>query len=136
MHYEPWPCSVGIGLGSHDLGVADVTVGLYQRGKFPLIVFTGPPDGRLAIGCLEEKLSTTVSGRWNWVFPNQRSSLPRARNTGENVNFARALLEDGSMDVSSVLLVSKPYEEQRAYATASKLWPAVEIISASSSKTL
>lgn len=54
MHYEPWPCSVGIGLGSHDLGVADVTVGLYQRGMFPLIVFTGPPDGRLAIGCLEE----------------------------------------------------------------------------------
>ncbi|MFJ8697247.1 YdcF family protein, partial [Streptomyces roseolilacinus] len=32
MGHEPRPCSVGIGLGSHDLGVADVTADLYHRG--------------------------------------------------------------------------------------------------------
>lgn len=36
------------------------------------------------------------------------------------------------MDVDSVLLVSKPYEERRSYATARKLWPGVDIVSASS----
>jgi hypothetical protein len=35
MGHERHPCSVGIGLGSHDLGVADVTVDLYRRGLFP-----------------------------------------------------------------------------------------------------
>jgi hypothetical protein len=32
---------VGIGLGSHDLGVATYAAELYQQGMFPLIVFTG-----------------------------------------------------------------------------------------------
>ncbi len=41
MHHEPRPCSVAIGLGSHDLGVAEVTVDLYKRGMTPLIVFSG-----------------------------------------------------------------------------------------------
>jgi uncharacterized SAM-binding protein YcdF (DUF218 family) len=56
---------------------------------------------------------------------------PRARNTGQNITFSRALLEAAEISVSSVLLVSKPYEERRAYATARKLWPEVEIVSAS-----
>ncbi|MGW1186210.1 hypothetical protein ACWD7Y_13210 [Streptomyces drozdowiczii] len=30
-----------------------------------------------------------------------------------------------------MLLVSKPYEERRAYATARKLWPDTDIVSAS-----
>ncbi|MFI9799670.1 YdcF family protein [Streptomyces sp. NPDC052302] len=51
--------------------------------------------------------------------------------TGENVQFSRVLLAEQGVDVSSVLLVSKPYEERRAYATARKFWPEVEIISAS-----
>lgn len=46
------------------------------------------------------------------------------------------LLEKRSIEVSSVLLVSKPYEERRAYATARKLWPAVDIVSASAPMTL
>ncbi len=56
---------------------------------------------------------------------------PKARNTGENIRFSRALLEEQQVPVSSVLLVSKPYEERRAYATARKLWPTVEWVSAS-----
>jgi uncharacterized SAM-binding protein YcdF (DUF218 family) len=35
-----------------------------------------------------------------------------------------------------VLLVSKPYEERRAYATARKMWPEVEFVSASTPMTL
>lgn len=56
---------------------------------------------------------------------------PNARNTGENITFSRALLADQGVAVSSVLLVCKPYEERRAYATARKLWPDVEWVCAS-----
>jgi uncharacterized SAM-binding protein YcdF (DUF218 family) len=128
---------VGIGLGSHDLGVADVAVDLYRRNMMPLIVFTGAtsrttqermPRGE-AEHYRERALELGVPAGDILVEPN-------ARNTGENIRFSRALLEERGVDVSSVLLISKPYEERRAYATARKLWPDVEIVSASGPMTL
>jgi uncharacterized SAM-binding protein YcdF (DUF218 family) len=134
MGHEPRPCSVAVGLGSHDLGVADTTVDLYQRGMMPLIVFTGAtspttqdrmPRGE-AIHYQERGLELGVPAAAMLVEP-------RARNTGENIRFSRALLEKAGIDVASVLLVSKPYEERRVYATARKLWPEVSIVNASTS---
>ncbi|MFF5405308.1 YdcF family protein [Streptomyces misionensis] len=131
------PCSVAIGLGSHDLGVAETAVDLYKRGMAPLLVFTGAtspttrarmPRGE-AVHYRERALELGVPDAAVLVEP-------RARNTGENIRFSRALLEEAGVDVSSALLISKPYEERRAYATARKLWPAVEIVSASSAMTL
>ncbi|MFJ5653767.1 YdcF family protein [Streptomyces microflavus] len=137
MHHEPRPCSVAIGLGSHDLGVADVTVGLYQRGMFPLIVFTGATSrttrDRMPRGEAEHYRERALE---LGVPASAIVIESRARNTGENINFARVLLEERGIEVSSVLLVSKPYEERRAYATARKLWPGVEIVSASAPMTL
>ncbi|GGQ12617.1 YdcF family protein [Streptomyces roseolilacinus] len=137
MGHELRPCSVGIGLGSHDLGVADVTADLYHRGMFPLIVFTGATsrttEARMPRGEAEHyrdrALGLGVPASVILVEPN-------ARNTGENISFSRDLLEKHGVDITSALLVSKPYEERRAYATARKLWPTVDIVSASSPMTL
>lgn len=41
LHHDLRPVDVGIGLGSHDLGVAVHTTDLYHRAYFPRIVFTG-----------------------------------------------------------------------------------------------
>jgi hypothetical protein len=41
MGHRPRPVDVGIGLGSHDLGVAKIAVSLYGQGMFGRIVFTG-----------------------------------------------------------------------------------------------
>ncbi|MGY4925306.1 YdcF family protein [Streptomyces sp. 900105755] len=132
MHHEPRPCSVGIGLGSHDLGVADTTVDLYRRGMMPLIVFTGATSrttqGRMPRGEAEHYRERAIE---LGVPSNVILVEPRARNTGQNITRSRALLEERGIAVSSVLLVSKPYEERRAYATARKLWPEVEFVSAS-----
>ncbi|CAM5284652.1 MULTISPECIES: YdcF family protein [Streptomyces] len=137
MGHAPRPCSVAIGLGSHDLGVADTAADLYERGMVPLIVFTGAtspttrermPRGE-AVHYRERALELGVPSSAVLVEP-------RARNTGDNIRFSRELLKEADVDVSSVLLISKPYEERRAYATARKLWPEVEIISASSPMTL
>ncbi|MEE1813733.1 YdcF family protein [Streptomyces sp. SP18ES09] len=137
MNHEPRPCSVGIGLGSHDLGVADVTADLYHRGMFPLIVFTGATSrttaARMPRGEAEHyrdrALELGVPALAILVEPN-------ARNTGENILFSRRLLEDREVEVSSMLLVSKPYEERRAYATARQIWPEIEVLSASAPMTL
>ncbi|WP_335940099.1 YdcF family protein [Streptomyces sp. PTD5-9] len=137
MGHEPRPCSVGIGLGSHDLGVADVTADLYQRGLFPLIVFTGATsrttEGRMPRGEAEHYRDRALE---LGVPASAILVEPHARNTGENIRRSRALLAEQGVDVKSVLLVSKPYEERRAYATARKLWPDVDFVSASVSMTL
>ncbi|MFD8824220.1 YdcF family protein [Streptomyces sp. NPDC059605] len=136
MHHAPRPCSVAIGLGSHDLGVADTAADLHLRGMAPLLVFTGAtspttrermPRGE-AVHYRERALGLGVPDSAVLVEPH-------ARNTGENIRFSRALLEENGVAVSSVLLVSKPYEERRANATARKLWPGVEFVSASSPMT-
>ncbi|MEV7724418.1 YdcF family protein [Streptomyces sp. NPDC087917] len=137
MHHELRPCSVAIGLGSHDLGVADVTVDLYQRGMMPLIVFTGATSRttreRMPRGEAEHYRERALE----LGVPDSVILIePRARNTGENIRFSRALLADQGVPVESVLLVSKPYEERRSYATARKLWPEVEIVSASAAMSL
>ncbi|MFD8456872.1 YdcF family protein [Streptomyces antimycoticus] len=136
MGHTVRPCSVAIGLGSHDLGVADTAVSLYERGMVPLLVFTGAnspttrermPRGE-AVHYRERALELGVPSSAVLVEP-------QARNTGENIRFSRALLEESGVVVSSVLLISKPYEERRAYATARKLWPEVEFVSASTPMT-
>ncbi|MFE5755536.1 YdcF family protein [Streptomyces massasporeus] len=137
MGHSPRPCSVAIGLGSHDLGVADRAVDLYKRGMAPLLLFTGAtspttrermPRGE-AVHYRERAVELGVPSSDVLVEP-------RARNTGENIRFSRELLEEAGVEVSSVLLISKPYEERRAYATTRKLWPGVEVVSASSPMTL
>lgn len=136
MGHSPRPCSVAIGLGSHDLGVADTAVDFYKRGMAPLLLFTGAtspttrermPRGE-AVHYRERALELGVPSAAVLVEP-------RARNTGDNIRFSRELLEEAGAEVSSVLLISKPYEERRAYATARKLWPEVEVISASAPMT-
>lgn len=136
MRHDPQPCSVAIGLGSHDLGVADATANLYKSGIVPLIVFTGAtstttvhrmPRGE-AVHYKERALELGI--------PASAILLePKARNTGENVSFSRQLLASLGIEVESITLVSKPYEERRAYATARRIWPEVQVYSASTSMT-
>ncbi|MEV6124320.1 YdcF family protein [Streptomyces sp. NPDC052077] len=137
MGHKPRPCSVAIGLGSHDLGVADATAELFHQGMAPLIVFTGATSrttrDRMPRGEAEHYRDRAVE---LGVPAGVILVEPNARNTGENIRFSRALLEERHIPVSSALLVSKPYEERRAYATARKLWPEIEWISASAPMAL
>lgn len=127
--HEPRPVDIGIGLGSHDLGVATHTADLYHRGLFPGIVFTGAnapttidrfPRGE-AVHYREHAISLGV--------PEEVISIEtRATNTGENITHTRALLADMGIAPTSILLISRPYQQRRAYATCRKLWPEVDVL--------
>ncbi|WP_083960410.1 YdcF family protein [Streptoalloteichus hindustanus] len=132
MHHEPRPCDIGVGLGSHDLGVAIHAADLFHCGLFPRIVFTGAnapttverfPRGE-AVHYREHALELGVPDGAILVEPN-------ARNTGENIEFTRKLLADDGIEVRSLILISRPYQQRRAYATCKKLWPEVEVICSS-----
>lgn len=132
MDHALHPVDVGVGLGSHDLGVATYAAELFARSFFPLIVFTGAnapttverfPRGE-AIHYREHAIEMGV--------PDEAILIePRARNTGENVDYTRKLLEARAVPVDSLMLISRPYQQRRAYATAKKVWPEVEVLCAS-----
>ncbi|KFU75202.1 DUF218 domain-containing protein [Amycolatopsis lurida] len=132
MHHELRPADVGIGLGSHDLGVATFTAELFHAGMFPLIVFSGAnapttierfPRGE-AIHYREHALELGV--------PDDAILIePEARNTGDNITLTRALLESRGIEVRSAILISRPYQQRRAFTTCKKLWPEVDVICAS-----
>jgi uncharacterized SAM-binding protein YcdF (DUF218 family) len=132
MGHELRPCDVGIGLGSHDLGVATCAVNLFREGAFPLIVFTGAnapttvkrfPRGE-AVHYREHAIA-------NGVPDSAILVEPRAKNTSENISFTRDLLIERRIEPSSAVLMSRPYQQRRAYATCRKLWPELDVICAS-----
>ncbi len=52
---------------------------------------------------------------------------PQSTNTGENVLFTRALLEEKGLDPQQLILVQKPFMERRTYATFMQQWPGKQI---------
>lgn len=132
MHHEARKSDIGIGLGSHDLGVAICTAELFKQGLFPRMVFTGAnapttiarfPRGE-AVHYREKAMELGV--------PDEAILIePKATNTGENIQFTRELLSDQGIDVSSVTLISRPYQQRRAYATCRMFWPEVTVTCAS-----
>jgi uncharacterized SAM-binding protein YcdF (DUF218 family) len=132
MHHQIRPVDVGIALGSHDLGVAIFAAEQWHAGMFPTIVFTGAnapttkdrfPRGE-AVHYREHAVSLGVPPEAILIEPN-------ARNTSQNLEFSRALLADHNIAAASVMLISRPYQQRRAYATCRKVWPDVDVISAS-----
>lgn len=129
LGHEPRTTDVGIGLGSHDLGVAIHTADLYHQGRFPLVVFTGAnapttieafPRGE-AVHYAAEAIARGV--------PEDRILIePHATNTGENITLTRALLQSNGMQPRSATLITRPYQQRRAYATARKLWPDIDLV--------
>ena len=117
-------CSAGIGLGSHDLGVATLAASLYRAGLFPVLVFSGGnspttaerfPRGE-AVHYAEHAIALGV--------PQDAIIIePRAANTGQNIDYSRQALADARIPATSVMLISKPYMQRRAYATIRKAWP-------------
>jgi uncharacterized SAM-binding protein YcdF (DUF218 family) len=132
MNHHLRPCSAGIGLGSHDLGVATLAASLYHAGMFPVLVFSGAnspttiarfPRGE-AVHYAEHAMALGV--------PQEAIIIePHATNTGQNIEFSRRVLATAGISVDSVMLISKPYMERRAYATVRKAWPEPDVVCAS-----
>jgi uncharacterized SAM-binding protein YcdF (DUF218 family) len=132
MHHQQRPCEAAIGLGSRDLGVATFAAKLYHAGMFPVVVFSGAnspstaerfPRGE-AVHYSEHALELGVPASATVIEP-------AATNTGENITRSREALSQAGIHPASVLLISLPYMERRAYVTSRRTWPEVEAICAS-----
>ncbi len=137
MGQELRRADVGIGLGSHDLGVATHAAELYHQGMFPHVVFTGAnapttlqrfPRGE-AVHYSEHAISLGV--------PADAITIETtATNTSENLIHTRDLLHDNGIHPASIILISRPYQQRRAYATCRKVWPEVDVLCSAQSLPL
>ncbi|MFC5053870.1 YdcF family protein [Saccharothrix xinjiangensis] len=128
MKHRVRPADIAIGLGSHDIGVAVRAVELYEDGTVPRLLFTGAnapttvkrfPRGE-AVHYREHALEHGV--------PDEVILIEtEAGNTAENFEFSRKVLQANGIEVSSAVLISRPYQERRSYATCRKLWPELAI---------
>lgn len=116
-------------LGSHDTRVAERGADVFLEGWAPLIVFSGN------LGALTSDLWTRPEAE---IFAEvaAKKGVPRGRmllearstNTGENVDFSRALLAERGVHPKTAIAVQKPYMERRTLATFQKRWPELDLV--------
>jgi uncharacterized SAM-binding protein YcdF (DUF218 family) len=116
-------------LCSHDTIVAERGAQVFLEGWAPLLIFSGG-------------LGTITKNFWTEPEADQfaaiavRMGVPREKilienrstNTGENVQFTRAMLASRQIDLERIILVQKPYMERRTYATFRKVWPEKDFV--------
>ena len=128
---------VAIALGSHDIGVAEHAADLYNRGLFPLIVFTGA-NAPTTVEAFPRGEAVQFAERAEELGVPRSAILvePHATNTSENITFARELLAENGIIPTSATLISKPYQQRRAWATITKVWPEVEVACSARTQSL
>lgn len=137
LGHELRPTDIAIGLGSHDIGVAEHTADLYHQGLFPLIVFTGAnAPTTVDVFPRGEAVHFTERAIELGVPPEAILQETEATNTGENVTLTHELLTSHDIEPVTATMISRPYQQRRAYATGRKLWPGIEVVCSSRPQTL
>ena len=137
LHHDLRRCDVGIGLGSHDFGVATYTAELYHRSLFPLIVFTGANSPTTIERCPRGEAVHYREHALELGVPDSAILVePEATSTVANIELTRQLLADKGIPVRSVMLITRPYHQRRAHATCKKLWPEIDVVCAARPQTL
>jgi uncharacterized SAM-binding protein YcdF (DUF218 family) len=131
------PCDVAVGLGSHDRGVASRAAEVFKLGLAPLIVFTGAnaPTTVEPFPRGEAVHYAEIAGALG--VPTEAILVePRARNTSENFAMTRDLLAGHGRHPASLLVISRPYQQRRAFATCRAVWPDVDVLCTCEQTTL
>ena len=111
-------------LGSHDLRVAERAAELYLQGWAPLLIFSGGLGNFTKEMWTEKEADKFAAIAVRMGVPADAIIIENmSTNTGENVQFTKALLAEKGLHPQSFILVQKPYMERRTYATFEKNWP-------------
>lgn len=127
MHHEMRKADALIVFGSGDLRVPERAAEVYHQGHAPYVICAGgfgktDPFHKPEANVFAEVMIT------NGV-PAERIFIEnKSTNTGENVRFARKLVEEKGLPFHSFILVTKPYMERRVFATFRRQWEGAEAI--------
>ena len=122
------PCDGVLCLCSHDTRVAEHAASCFLRGTGKWLLFsgghgTGPHSGRNLHGWTDPEADIFARIAIDMGVPESHIFVEnRSANSGENIRFSQALLEEKEQHPTSILVVQKPFMERRAWATFEKQW--------------
>ena len=124
MHQEPVQADVIVGFGNFNTDIARRAAQLYHQGYAPKILFTGGL-GRNTEGMLPEPEAVRFAKvAMECGVPEEDIILEdKSRNTKENIEFTRALLEERGIPHAHILGVHQPFMERRIVAAMGVYWP-------------
>ena len=117
-----------IALGNSDIRTAQAAAELFTSGYGDILVTTGG-FGRLTTGVFKEpEAHIFASKAIELGVPEDRIIIEdESTNTFDNIRFTKKLLAEKGLTPNTILIVTKPYMERRALATALAVWPGVHI---------
>ncbi|KAB5559760.1 DUF218 domain-containing protein [Coniochaeta sp. 2T2.1] len=122
MHLKP--ADAIFVLCSLDTRVAERGAQLYQSGYGRYLIFSGGVGKLTADLFARPEADVFADIARQLGVPNDKIIIEnKSTNTGENVRFTHALLQQKGLRLQSLILVQKPYMERRTYATFRKQWP-------------
>lgn len=140
LRHKPIHADVIVALGTNDTRVALFAAELFRQGYGKLLVCTG------GIAHQDDLLATSWQRPEAEVFAElaEQAGVPRdrilleteARNTSENLRFARRLLDARGIQPDSIVLAVKPFMQRRTWATMAVVWPEMPATVASPPITL
>lgn len=122
-----------IGLGGHDIRVAERSAELYLQNYAPLIIFTGK-GGNWRVNEHSHDKDITEAQRFKntalllGVPENSIILEDKSTSTGENIKFTKEILRLHKIKADKVILVNQPYMERRTYATFKAQWPELNFV--------
>ena len=124
LHQEPQKADVIVGFGNFNTDIARRAAELYHQGYAPKILFTGGL-GRNTEGMLPEPEAIRFAKvAMACGVPEEDILLEdKSRNTKENIDFTKALLEARGLPHDHVLGVHQPFMERRITAAMGVYWP-------------
>ena len=111
-------------LGSNDTRVAEMGVELFLKNYAPLIIFSGG-FGRLTQYLYDKSEAEVFADiAISLGIPKEKILIEnKSTNTEQNIVFTKDLLRKKNIEISTFIVVQKPYMLRRAYATFKKQWP-------------
>lgn len=136
-HLIDLPVDCIIGLGSYDLAVVDRCVELFNNKLSSLLVFTGESGNWTKDLWNRTEAEIFAEKAMSSGVPLESILLEKtAKNIGENILFSKNILLEKKPDSKSIVIVTKPNTERRAYAACKKIWPEIEVKITSFSKRI
>lgn len=116
-------------LCSHDTRVAERGAELFLDGWAPWLIFSGGLGSITRRLWREPEANQFARIAAGMGVPEERMLIENAStNTGENIQFTKALLASRHIAAERFIVVQKPYMERRSYATFRQVWPDKQVI--------
>ncbi|NRA36833.1 MAG: YdcF family protein [Planctomycetes bacterium] len=111
-------------MGSIDLDVPAYGIELYHQGLAPLIIFSGGL-GNFTEGVFDRPEADIFADMARELKVPEEAIVVenKSTNSGENVQFTKALLADRQIDLDNLIAVQKPMMGKRVALTMSCQWP-------------